>query len=105
MTIEMIVMSRITVAGANLSTVVPMVNVVNGRKDALASATKTKDMQAKVDGAVNGAAVHPPAEVASPKVAAKIMTGVGRVTGITPVIVIAATEPMGKIITRAAAVA
>jgi hypothetical protein len=99
MTIETIVMSRITVAGANRSTVVP---TARNREDAPipASATKTKGIRAKANGAVNTAAVLLRAEVATTKAVAKIMTVVGKVIAITPAIVIATTEPPDKIITR-----
>ena len=97
----MIVMNRITVGGANRSTVAHM---AKDRKGALAPvfATKTKDIRAKAGGAANPAPVHTGQEVARMKVAARIMTEAGRVTAITPAIVIAAMEPMDRTITRAA---
>lgn len=88
----MIVTNGITVAGANRSM------VAKGHEAALASVTKMIDMKARATGAANMAAVLPQAEAAITRAAGK--TEVGRVTAITPVIAIAATEPMGKIITR-----
>jgi len=92
MTIEMIETSRITVAGANRGT------VAKDREGALASVTKMIGMRAKATGAANTAAVLPRAEAAITRAAGK--TEVGKVTAITPAIGTAATELMGKIITR-----
>lgn len=97
MKIETIVMNGITVAGANRSTAVPMAKDRKGAR-APVFATKAKDIRVKTDGAANTAAVLPPAEVAITRAAGK--TKAGKVTAITPAIAIAATEPMGKIITR-----
>ncbi len=93
----MIVMNGITVVDANRSTVVP---TVKDRRGAPAPpfATKTKDTRAKADGAGNLAVVLLRVEAGITTAAAK--TEVGRVTVITPAIAIAATVPMGKIITR-----